>query len=66
MQTQFGWHIIQLEDTRELQVPDYDQMKGELEKLVQQKKVQTYLEELKKTHKIEKTLEPKAAEAPKS
>jgi len=66
VQTQFGWHIIKLEDTRDLQVPDYDQMKGELEKLVQQKKVQAYLEELKKTHKIEKTLEPKAAEAPKS
>jgi peptidyl-prolyl cis-trans isomerase C len=56
VQTQYGWHIIKLEDTRETPPPTFDQLKEQLSNRVMQKKVQTYIEQLKKTAKIEKTL----------
>jgi peptidyl-prolyl cis-trans isomerase C len=56
VQTQFGWHIIQLEDTREVKPPPFEQVKEQLTNRVMQKKLQTYVEELKKTAKIEKKI----------
>lgn len=53
VQTQYGWHIIQLQDTREVAVPDYEDVKQRLGQLIQQKKLQAYVDELKKTVKIE-------------
>ena len=64
VQTQFGWHIIKLEDTRDLQVRDFEQMKGEMERAVQQKKVETYLEGQKKARTIEKKLDSATAATP--
>ncbi|HEY4646107.1 MAG TPA: peptidylprolyl isomerase [Steroidobacteraceae bacterium] len=55
VQTQYGWHVIQLQETREVSPPDFDQVKERLGNLVQQKKVQAYVDELKKTAKIETT-----------
>jgi peptidyl-prolyl cis-trans isomerase C len=60
--TQFGWHIIKLEDTRDLQAPAFDQVKQRLEQMVQAKKFKAYQDELMKTAKVEKT----GAEKPKS
>jgi len=56
VQTQFGWHIIQLEDTREVKPPPFEQVKEQLTNRVMHKKLQTYVEELKKTAKIEKKI----------
>jgi peptidyl-prolyl cis-trans isomerase C len=56
VQTQFGWHVIQLEDTREKTPPPFDQVKPQLTNQVVRKKLQAYVEELKKNAKIEKTL----------
>jgi peptidyl-prolyl cis-trans isomerase C len=53
VQTQYGWHVIQLEDTREVAAPDYEEVKSRLGQIVQNKKLQAYLDELKKTVKIE-------------
>jgi peptidyl-prolyl cis-trans isomerase C len=53
VQTKFGWHVIQLEETRETTPPDYEQVKSKLGQIVQNKKMQAYLDELKKTAKIE-------------
>jgi peptidyl-prolyl cis-trans isomerase C len=53
VQTKFGWHVIQLEDTRETTPPDYEDVKSKLGQIVQNKKMQAYLDELKKTAKIE-------------
>jgi peptidyl-prolyl cis-trans isomerase C len=53
VQTQYGWHIIRLEDTRDA---PFDQMKPQLSNAVMQKKFQAYIEDLKKTAKIEKKL----------
>jgi peptidyl-prolyl cis-trans isomerase C len=56
VQTQFGWHIIKLEDTREVTPPPFEQVKEQLTNRVMQKKLQAYVEELKKTAKIDKKL----------
>jgi peptidyl-prolyl cis-trans isomerase C len=53
VQTQYGWHIIKLEDTRDA---PFDQFKGQLTNGIMQKKFQGYIENLKKTAKIEKNL----------
>ena len=55
MQTQYGWHVIQLEDTRSPEAPAFDDVKQQVEMLTQRKKLQTYLDELRKTAKIQKT-----------
>jgi peptidyl-prolyl cis-trans isomerase C len=53
VQTQYGWHIIKLVDTRDA---PFDQMKPQLTNALMQKKFQEYIESLKKTAKIEKKL----------
>jgi len=56
VQTQFGWHIIKLEDTREVAPPPFDKVKEQVSNFVVQKKLQAYADELKKTAKIDKSL----------
>jgi peptidyl-prolyl cis-trans isomerase C len=56
VQTQYGWHVIQLEDTREAAPPPFDQVKAQLTNSLVRKKLQAYVEDLKKNAKIEKKL----------
>jgi len=56
VQTQFGWHVIKLEDTRETAPPPFEQVKQQVNNGVIQKKLQAYVDGLKKTAKIEKSL----------
>src|SRR5580692_7365614 len=53
VQTQYGWHIIKLEDTRDA---PFDQMKSQLTNGIMQKKFADYIESLKKNAKIEKKI----------
>ncbi|MFA5370916.1 MAG: peptidylprolyl isomerase [Sideroxydans sp.] len=53
VQTQFGWHIIKLEDTRELKVPSFEEVKPNLEKRHQQEAIQKAVSELRSKAKIE-------------
>ena len=56
VQSEFGWHVIKLEDTRPLEVPSYEAVESQLGQLVRQSKFQAYLEELKKNAKVERKL----------
>ncbi|NOX09650.1 MAG: peptidylprolyl isomerase [Gammaproteobacteria bacterium] len=47
VETQFGQHIIYLEETRELSPPSYDQIKPRLQHMMQGQKVETYIHDLK-------------------
>jgi peptidyl-prolyl cis-trans isomerase C len=47
VKSQFGWHIIRLEDTREAPFPAFDDVKGQLKQRLEQAKVQQYQEELR-------------------
>jgi peptidyl-prolyl cis-trans isomerase C len=53
VQTQYGWHVIRLEDTRDA---PFEQLKGQLSNGIMQKKFQAYVEDLKKNAKIEKKI----------
>jgi peptidyl-prolyl cis-trans isomerase C len=56
VQTQFGWHIIKLEDTRDVSPPPFEQVKAQVSNGVVQKKLQAYVDDLKKNAKIEKKM----------
>jgi peptidyl-prolyl cis-trans isomerase C len=56
VQTQFGWHVIKLEDTREVAPPPFDQVKQQVTNGAIQKKLQAYVDSLKQNAKIEKSL----------
>jgi len=56
VQTQFGWHVIKLEDTREAPPPPFEQVKQQVTNNVMQKKLAAYVDTLKKSAKIEKSL----------
>lgn len=52
VQTQFGWHVIKLEDTRATQAPAYDKVKDGLEKTLQQRKLEKMMTDLRAKAKI--------------
>lgn len=52
VQTQFGWHVIKLEDVRELQPPPYDKVKDGLQKQLQQRQLEKLLTDLRAKAKI--------------
>jgi peptidyl-prolyl cis-trans isomerase C len=61
VQSQFGWHVIKLEESRATSAPPFDEVKDRVKMFVQRKKLTTHMEELRKTAKVEKTV---AAAAP--
>jgi len=65
IRTQYGWHIIQLLERRELTPPPFDQVRQRLEQIVQNKKFRAYSDELMHNAKIEKLLDkPAVGQAP--
>ena len=56
VQTQFGWHVIRLDDVREVQPPPFEEVKEQLNQAVLAKKFRAYSDELTKAAKIEKKL----------
>ena len=48
VKSQFGYHIIKLEDTREAQFPAFEEVKPQVVQRLQQQKLQQYQEELRK------------------
>jgi len=53
VKTQFGYHIIRLEDVREAKFPDFDAVKPQLEQRIAQMKLQKYQEDLRKAAKTD-------------
>ena len=53
VKTQFGYHIIKLEDTREAQFPGFDEVKPQLMQRVEQAKLQKFQDDLKKAAKTD-------------
>ena len=56
VQSTFGWHVIKLEETRTTPSPAFDEVKDRVRVFVQRKRMQDYLESLRKTAKIEKKI----------
>jgi peptidyl-prolyl cis-trans isomerase C len=53
VKTQYGYHVILLEDSRPIQAPAFDEVKPNLAQQLQQQKLQKHLEEIKAKAKIE-------------
>ena len=47
VQTRFGWHVILLEDTREVEPPPFERVSDQIRTIVQNKIISDYLEKLK-------------------
>lgn len=56
VQSQFGWHVIKLEESRVTAPPPFEEVKDRVKVLVQRKKLQTYLDDLRKNAKVEKKI----------
>jgi peptidyl-prolyl cis-trans isomerase C len=53
VKTQFGYHVIKLEDSRPAKVPTFEEVKPQITESLQQQKLQAYQQELKKKAKIQ-------------
>jgi peptidyl-prolyl cis-trans isomerase C len=53
VKTQFGWHIIRLEDTREAPFPAFADVKDQVKQRLEQLQAQTFQEELRKRAKTD-------------
>ena len=66
VKTNFGWHIIKLEDKRDAKLPSFESMKPQIKPLLAQKKMIEYIESLRSSADIKITLpEEKADDAKK-
>ncbi|MGB7934297.1 MAG: peptidylprolyl isomerase [Gammaproteobacteria bacterium] len=55
VQTQFGWHVILLEDTRQSTPPAFDDIKDRLKVLVANQQLQQHIQQVREAAKIEIT-----------
>jgi peptidyl-prolyl cis-trans isomerase C len=53
VKTQFGYHVIKLEDVRAAKVPAFEEVKQQISDQMQQQKLQAYQQELRKKAKIQ-------------
>lgn len=65
VKTQFGYHVILLEDTRTKQFPTFEQVKPQLVKRVQDQNMKKLIDDMMAKAKIEITASPAAAPAKK-
>jgi peptidyl-prolyl cis-trans isomerase C len=52
VKTQFGWHIIKMNDVRKVEFPELDKVKGRIVNQLAQQDIRKYLTELRATAKI--------------
>ena len=75
VQTEFGWHVIKLEDKRDVKPPELEVLKPQLKAQLERDKMMAYMQELRGKADVkvmlpeekaeEKKPEEKAADAPK-
>ena len=53
VKSDFGWHVIRLEDERATKVPSFEEAKGQLQQLVQNQAVQKAIADLRAKAKVE-------------
>ncbi|MBU1689178.1 MAG: peptidylprolyl isomerase [Gammaproteobacteria bacterium] len=61
VKSQFGYHIIKLEDSRTMQAPPFDEVKQNLRQRAQQQQIDKMISDLRAKAKIEETTEAAAA-----
>ena len=53
VKTQFGWHVIRLDDVRTPQLPGFDQVKPQIKQQMEQQRISKFQDELRAKAKIE-------------
>ena len=53
VKSQFGWHVIRVDDLREAQLPKFEDVKPQIAQQLQQQKLAQFQENLRKSAKIE-------------
>ena len=53
VQSQFGWHVIKLEDVRDVKVPALDELKPRIAQHLQQVALKKYIDDLRENAKID-------------
>lgn len=53
VQTDFGWHIIAVDDIRDLKVPSFDDLKPQLQQRLQQQSIKKVVDDLRAKTKVE-------------
>jgi peptidyl-prolyl cis-trans isomerase C len=61
VKTQFGWHIIKVEDRRQRPVPEFDKIKDQIDAYLVRKAQSDYVASLRQTAKIERLDRPPSA-----
>ena len=64
VKSQFGWHIIKVEEKRNRKAPEFDQVKPQIEQYVTRKAQADYVAKLRAEAKVERLDQP-AADASK-
>src|SRR5476651_2426133 len=64
VKTQFGWHVIKVEEKRTRKAPDFDQVKAQIETYVTRKAQADYVAKLRETAKVERLDQPAEAAKP--
>ena len=52
VQTQFGWHVIQLNDTRELPKPGFDSVKEQVQQSLLREAINNYIKDIRESSEI--------------
>src|SRR5882724_10132572 len=61
VKSQFGWHIIKVEEKRARKAPEFEQVKAQIETYVTRKAQADYVAKLRETAKVERTDKPDEA-----
>jgi peptidyl-prolyl cis-trans isomerase C len=63
VKTQFGWHVIKVEEKRNRKAPDFDQVRSQIETYVTRKAQADYVAKLREAAKIERLDKPEETAA---
>ena len=55
VQTQFGWHVIKLNETRQANIPSFDDVRAELEEQVRSETLSTRIEEMVANSEVDRS-----------
>ena len=53
VKSQYGWHVIKLDDVRNLKMPTFEELKPQIQQRLQQQSIQEYVADLRNKAKIE-------------
>ncbi|NOR40291.1 MAG: peptidylprolyl isomerase, partial [Gammaproteobacteria bacterium] len=53
VETQFGWHVIMLDDVRDITPPPFDDVKDRLKMLLANQKLQAHIQEMRASADIQ-------------